>query len=303
MISPRRTRSDGFTLVEMLVAMVIGLVVLGGAMSLALTTWRNARALTVRDGIERNARFIGVALQRDVQETGVDLESGPAWGSLGVWNDTITMVRVPYAPTAAPSYPTLSTVAFPNGVCGPNCLEINTGGPAPQLAVGDLVRFQVGTERRLLLLTSVSPVAGGFRIRFTNAAGLINRPAGLAGLAIPVNGPFIQRLALVAYWRQGTTLMRADRLTPVGLLQGEAFATGVARFTVTLIFTDGDELTQADGADADATNNFDQIAGLRIQATLQAERVEPAINGGVLLTRAREWRFVPRNLVYERNRL
>ncbi|HXG44621.1 MAG TPA: prepilin-type N-terminal cleavage/methylation domain-containing protein [Gemmatimonadales bacterium] len=303
MTAPSRLRTAGFTLVELLLALTIGLVVLGGAMSLALTTWRNARGLTIRDGVERNARFIGVALQRDVQETGVDLASGPAWGSLGVWGDTITMLRVPYDPAAAPAYPTLSSVAFPNGVCGATCVEITTGGPAPQLAAGDLVRFQIGTERRLLLLTSVTPVAGGYRLLFTPAATLINRPAGIGGVAIPANGPFVQRLALVAYWRQGTTLMRAERLTSAGAFQGEAFATGVQRFRVTLIFTDGDELPQADGTDPDPTNNFDQIAGLRVRATLEAERVDPAVNGGVLLTRDRQWRFVPRNLVYERNRL
>jgi prepilin-type N-terminal cleavage/methylation domain-containing protein len=304
MTLPVRARSAGFTLIELMIAMIIGVMVLSAAMSLALTSWRNTRALTIRDGIERNARFIGTGLERDIQETGVGIESRPDWGSLAVWNDTITMLRVPYTPAAAPVYPTLSTLAFPNGVCGTTCLEINTGGLAPALSAGDLLRFQVGTERRLLLLTDVTPVTGGYRLLFTGATSLLGRPAGTGGgLVMPTNGPFVQRLALVAYWRQGTTLMRAEALDPTGAMLGQEFATGIQRFDVALGFLDGEELTAANGTDADATNNYDQITGVRIIATLAADRADQSINGGTLLTRNREWWLVPRNLIYERNRI
>ena len=299
-----RARPAGFTLVELMIAMVIGVLVLSAGMSLALTSWRNTRALTLRDGIERNARFIGTGLERDIQETGVGVESRPGWGSLAVWNDTITMLRVPYAPAAAPVYPTLPTPNFPNGACGATCLEINTGGPAPALAAGDLVRFQVGTERRLLLLTGITPVTGGYRLQFTSTVTLLGRPAGTGGgLVIPANGPFVQRLALVACWRQGTTLMRAEQLDPTGALVGQAFATGVQRFDVALGFLDGEELTAANGTDGDASNNYDQITGVRIIATLAADRADQSVNGGAVLTRTREWWLVPRNLIYERNRI
>ena len=55
--------------------------------------------------------------------------------------------------------------------------------------------------------------------------------------------------------------------------------------------------------DADATNNYDQIAAIRIRMVLAADRTSPRVNGGVLLTRPKEWYLVPRNLVYERNRI
>lgn len=114
---------------------------------------------------------------------------------------------------------------------------------------------------------------------------------------------FVQRLATSTYWRNGTQLMRASAVSVAGVPQGEILATGVQSLTATLVFTDGHEAGFADGADADVTNNYDQIAAIRLRFILQADRTSPRINNGVLLTRAKEWFLVPRNLVYERNRI
>ncbi|HXI20107.1 MAG TPA: prepilin-type N-terminal cleavage/methylation domain-containing protein, partial [Gemmatimonadales bacterium] len=148
----------GFTLIELMIAMVIGVLVLSAATGLALTTFRSIAGIQLRDGIDRNARFVGLSLQRDLTETGVDLESQPNFGSLAVYADTIAILRVPYEPTEAQPH-TLSQANFPTGLCGATCAEIQTGGVAPDLAPGDLARFQVNNTRRLILITGVAPVA------------------------------------------------------------------------------------------------------------------------------------------------
>jgi hypothetical protein len=58
----------------------------------------------------------------------------------------------------------------------------------------------------------------------------------------------------------------------------------------------------ANSMDSDATNDFDDIVAVRIQATLAADDPDPRVNQGVLYTRDYEWSFAPRNLTYERNR-
>jgi prepilin-type N-terminal cleavage/methylation domain-containing protein len=297
-----RCRS-GFTLLEMLIALMVGLVVLTAATKMAAMTWVGVRGLSIRDDITRNARYVGLSLQRDVQETGVDLSSTVDFGSLAAFSDTVLMLRVPYAPAASNQYP-LSTANFATGVCGATCVEIQTGGPAPDIATGDLARIQASNTRRLVYVTGVAAVNGGYRIQFTNNANLLHHPAGIAALAINPASTFVQKLGMVAYWRENGQLMRAQKLNPDLSLAAESLANGVQALTTTLIFVNGAEAAQADnGTDAISTNDFDDIAALRIRATVQGDRTDPRVNGGHPVQRQLQWWFAPRNLIYERNRI
>jgi hypothetical protein len=71
---------------------------------------------------------------------------------------------------------------------------------------------------------------------------------------------------------------------------------------VSVIFLDGDELTSVSGTDADQTNNYDQIASVRVQGTLESSTTNPHVNSGSPAQRRFSWRFSPRNLRYERAR-
>jgi prepilin-type N-terminal cleavage/methylation domain-containing protein len=302
MTASRRAGLAGFTLVEMMVAMVIGLAVLGASVSVAMASWQSVRGTSLRDGIDRRARFVGLSLGRDVQEVGVDLDSDPADGALVVAADTAIFLRVPYAPNAAPAYP-LSLGNFANGQCGASCLEIVRDTSALQLAVGDLARIQAGSVRRLIVVTGVQPLSATVvRVRFGNLGTLLHQAGGLASLATGP-GTFVQRLALVAYWRRGTQLMRAEQVDSSGALSGVVIADGVPAWTVRLVFTDGDTLAAASGTDADPTNDYNEIVGIRFESTLQADHTDPRVNNGALLAQPRKWYLVPRNLVYQRNRL
>jgi hypothetical protein len=221
-----------------------------------------------------------------------------------VWSDTIAILRVPYAPTAPGQYP-LSQTNFPTGQCGPACLEIQTGGAVPELTVGDLARVQVSNTRRLIYVTAVNPVNGGYRVQFANVLALLNHASGIQGLAITPASTFIQRLGVVIYYRDNAgQLLRATRLNPDLTPQGEVLATGVQALSARLVFTDGTEAAQADnGADGNPGNDYDDIAALRVQATLQGDHVDPRVNGGRPIQRQLQWWFAPRNLIYERNRV
>ena len=152
-------------------------MVLTTATAVAASTWQSVRGVGIRDNVTRNSRYIGVTLQRDIQETGVDLASSVDFGSLAVWNDTVAILRVAYEPTPPGEYP-LSPVNFPTGVCGATCVDIETGGAAPELAVGDLARIQVSNVRRLIYVTAVSQVNGVYRIQFANTPTLLQSRGG-----------------------------------------------------------------------------------------------------------------------------
>ncbi len=307
MPSPRR--SHGFTLIELMLAMIVGLVVVSAAMSSAVSTFQTVRGSALREGVNRNARFVAMSLERDFMSTGVGITSTTSFGALAVWGDTTVVLRVPYTPTLAPPYDivpdTTSLPAVGQGTCGSLCLDLAKASGVFDLAVGDLARMQIQSERRLVVITNVNDPGGPtdtVQVQFANLDTLVRFPGGLAGLQIPANGAFVQKLMPVIYWPENGNLMRAERFAANGSLVGDIMASGVQSWEATLIFTDGDELDLADATDGDATNDYDDILSIRIRATLAADRADRRVNGGALFTRDYAWRFSPRNLMYERNR-
>jgi prepilin-type N-terminal cleavage/methylation domain-containing protein len=307
MPSPRRT--NGFTLIELMLALIVGLVVVSAAMSSAVSTFQTVRGTALREGVNRNARFVAMSLERDFLSTGVGIASTTSFGALAVWGDTAVVLRVPYTPTLAPPYDivpdTLSLPAVGQGTCGSRCLDLAKASGTFTLAVGDLARMQIQSERRLIVITNVNDPGGPtdtVQVQFANLDTLVRYPGGLTGLQIPANGAFVQQLAPVIYWPENGNVMRAERFADDGSLIGDVMASGVQSWETTLIFTDGDELDLADANDGDATNDYNDILSVRIRATLAADRVDQRVNSGTLFTRDYAWRFSPRNLMYERNR-
>lgn len=310
----------GYSIVELLIACVVGVLVLSSAMSLAVSTFRSLAGLQMRDGIDRNARYVGMVLQRDLTETGVLIDALPDFGTLAVWNDSISILRVAFDTSAFPQYNLSAGAGNNQGMNNapapgiPTYVDIATT-VVPRLAVGDLARYQRNTTRRLILVSAIQRMnATTYRVSFTTATRLIHHQAGLAGGIAPAVGnltsAFIQKLTPVMYWRTPATnqLWRAQALNMDGTWNGAVIADGVSAFDASLIFTDGDELTQAVPAsgtilplDADTTNNYNQISGIRVRATVRSETTDARVNGGAFITRNYEWFVAPRNLIYERN--
>lgn len=305
----RLSSRAGYSVVELLIACVVGVLVLSSAMTLAVSTFRSMAGMQLRDGIDRNARYVGMSLQRDLTETGVLIDALPGFGTLVVRNDSISILRVAFDTSAFPQYNLTATGGLTRGVnntAAPTQLDI-LSNTTPRLAVGDIARYQYATTRRLIYVTAVRQVSGTVqRVTFTSATRLLFHPAGLVG-AVPIAGregdAFIQRLQPVMYWRNGTQLMRAQNLNADGTWNGVVMADGLTAFTTSLIFTDGDELAAADTSDGDATNDLNDIAGIRIRATIRSETTDNRVNGGAFISRDFEWFVAPRNLIYERNRI
>jgi prepilin-type N-terminal cleavage/methylation domain-containing protein len=315
MTDPRRRRA-GFSLPELLIALVIGMVVITAGTDFAVRTFKSRRGWVVREGVDRHARFVGLSLQRDASEAGVALESSPSFASVQALGDTLSLLSIPWINLGgvglaeAPVYPLHddggSGVAYPpGGNCGATCLEVELAGQMLNIAYPSLVQLRVGTVRRLLLVTS-GTIVGGTRLRlnFRAMPSLIGRPSGLDSLPLLRSGTSVQQVRAVVYWRNAadSTLLRAERFSETGVAQGEPVAAPVTGFTPRLRFTDGGEGATYNGVDADSTNDGNDIIGLRVRVRLEADRSDPAVKNGGRLGRWYEWRMAPRNLLYEKNR-
>jgi type II secretory pathway pseudopilin PulG len=312
--APAHRARRGFTIAELLIALLMALVILSSATAFAMTSWQSRRSWTLREGIDRNARFIGMAVGRDAAEAGIDIESTPVFGTLGTWNDTLSILSVPSDPLVAPTYrldpmdnDTINPLP-PGGTCGTYCLSFLKENGTFDLQAGDLARLQVGGERRLLLITNATNLgATHFSVEFLPVDQLLGRPAGLGhSVLLDRFGTAIQKLRAVTYWYDPVpkAVMRAERLSPVnGAPLGDVLADGVEAWEVRLLFEHGFEGPFYDGFDSDSTNDAHRIVGVKVRAQVRAARTDPSVNHGQPVSRWYEWRVAPRNLMFEKNRL
>lgn len=300
----------GFTLVELLISMTVGLILVAASLSFAITTFRDVEGNKLREEVYRSARFIGMSLQRDVQTAGVGIESKLTFGTINTFNDTLVVLSVPMDPTMAPAYALVPPFGSPNplpagGTCGALCLDLaKDAGGNFDLAAGDLARLQVNAERHLIVLDSVQDMGGSnFRIWFLAGTSVLNYDAAFAGgLLLDRSGTSVQKLLPTVYFARDSVLYRAASFNSAGVLQSSPMAFGVINWDTELLFTDGDTASAANATDGDATNDFDDLLGVRITATLATNRPDIRVAGGAQFTKAYDWSIMPRNLMYERNR-
>jgi prepilin-type N-terminal cleavage/methylation domain-containing protein len=306
----KKMNTRGFTLIELLIALTVGVVVLGAALSFGVSTYRTMEGNDIREGAYRNGRFIGMSLERDMQTVGVGIASTVSFGTLAVWGDTIVILSVPFDPNEAPPYDLKPAAGTDNplpsgGTCGTYCVNVVAEKGQVDLEVGDLARLQVNDTRRLILVSGATKLPGLEKaIEFGAHTSLIHYTAGLTGdLRLDRYSTFVQKLDPVFYYLDGDALMRATSLNPDGTPAGDVLAYGVVEWDVKMVFLDLDEADQANSIDSDPTNDFDDILGIRVRLVAGADRAAHYVQGGDLYTREFEWRFSPRNLMYERNRL
>ena len=156
MITRGRRSESGFTLVEVMIAMIAGVIVLGASTTLVLGTMRSMRGTELRDGMDRRGRFVGIALQRDVQQTGIAIDARATFGTIGTYADTLVMLRVPFfsplpgdPEIPAESYVRSALVPAASGVgnCGAFCLEVTrAAAPAFQIRVGELAYVELNSR-------------------------------------------------------------------------------------------------------------------------------------------------------------
>lgn len=302
-------RREGFTLIELLISVVLSVVIMGASLSFAVSTFRGSEGNALREEVYRNARFIGMVLERDLQSTGVGIASDLRFGTLSTFNDTLVTLHVPWAPTEAHAYeidppPGDDNPLEPGGTCGLNCIDLKRAPDGTfDLEPGDLARIQINSERRMILVIDVRTVGNSVQLSFASGGTLLHYQAALSGgVQLDRFSTVVQKLQPIVYYVEDEILYRSDRMNTSGDLIGSPLAYGVKSWDAKMVFLDLDEEDEADPYDSDFTNDFDDILGVRIIATLGADRGDIRVAGGEIFTRDYEWTVFPRNLMYERNR-
>ncbi len=306
--APRRGLRAGMTVIELLIAMIMGLIVVSAATGFALSTTRQLLKNEGREDYARKARFIGMAFRRDVGEAGVSMSSSPGFGSVNVGGDTIVFLSRLWAPTEVPAYTvvwdtTTWTPVPDEGPCGSNCIFLrkDTLNNDIELGAGDLALLTVGGGRRLLLITSVTngASADSAEVEFADIDSLLRFPANMDSLTLMANSS-VYKLQSVVYWRSASdsTLLRATTMTTAGALVGQVVATEVIDWQAGVIFEDGTNGVAIDPSAAGRA--FTNINAAWARATIASDRNDP--RDPTPLQRTYEWRAVPRNLLFERNR-
>jgi hypothetical protein len=253
-----RLSSEGFTLVEALIGMMVGILVLGATVGFLLTQMRTLGAGDVREDLHRNARYIGVSLRHDVQAAGIEMKTTHDFGTMaaypGTYGDTLIVLHVPYVPSPAPPHDIDPPAGTDNplpagGTCGTNCIDVTKeSGVQLELVQGDLARMQIGSTRRFILIEKIVATNDtSVALTFTAHDTILRKPAGLTGgLRLDRFSTFVQKVQPTIYWVDDQKrLWRAVRLNSSSKPVGHILAWGVESFEIRLIFEDGDELEQA----------------------------------------------------------
>lgn len=307
----RAPRRAGFSLVELLAAMTIGLLVLGAATSFAVNAWVTQSRSQASEDTTRRGRYIAMSLQRDVGEVGMLVPSSPRFGALVVNGDTIGMLRVPTRDTALPpAYLLRWNAASPppagTGTCGANCLDVRKRSGRVDIAPGDvfLIRDDGTGSQRVLLASSVNDIAPAdttapVQVTFLEGVPRLWRWPSQLDSTISVPNSSVLKLAVAVYYRVGDNLMRASRFDPTGQLMPELVASGVSAFDASVYFANG---TQADSAfPEDSLRDLCQVASVRAMTQLTTDRpADPRVAASGMVTRPLDMTFLARNLLFQR---
>ena len=307
---PGRRGQSGFTLIELMIAMIVGILILSASTKLLLSTMRSVTGTELRDGVDRRARFIGIALQRDVQMTGIIIDSRPTFGTIGTYADTLVMLRVPFFVPAGggPEVPATTyarTAVLPAGAgvgnCGATCVEVvRPAGETFQINVGELAYIQLNANvRRLVRVTAVAlPNATTARVTFAATNRILGHAAGVAAgggnPAVDLRQPFtIRTLRAVAFYRDAatSTLNRVDSVLTTGAVVPQPIATGVQSWDASLIFTStaSRPTSRTPTPTPIRTTTSTTSPGSTCGRCSRRTGWMRALNNGVLLTRRYDW--------------
>ncbi|MDX2183504.1 MAG: prepilin-type N-terminal cleavage/methylation domain-containing protein [Gemmatimonadaceae bacterium] len=297
-------RARGFTLVELLVAMTLGLIILGAATTFAINTARTQARSQVGDDSMRRSRYLALTLEQDIRDAGSLMPIRSDFGAVNLFNDTLAILRVPARDTVAgPSYFVTAL-----GACGANCLSVRKRDGRVEITSGQVFLFTaVGDVNRLLLATAVtdpspSNPATPVEITFLNTLdSLFHWPARLVGVSAA--NATVQALRLSAYYRGSVAdtnaLMVAERIGTDGRFLPEVLASGVSRWDVAAGFVNG--TTASSISLTDTTQNHCALTHLTIEATLAPDQVvDRRMQSSPLTARPVRWLYGTRNLNVQR---
>jgi prepilin-type N-terminal cleavage/methylation domain-containing protein len=302
---------SGYTLLEVLITLVIGAVVMGGALQLLDRQREASRVESIRVELQQNARYALDMMTRDLQEAGQGLDPTAQFGIIGMMDGASGQSDTLYLMYADPGTP-VHTLENPTA---PNKMRITKtcNDPVSDITVGDMMYIASGTGRGLAradkLVTSSTGLdcktkqgkTGTVEVTFS----LVDQGRHGWGFTGNVAGSAAAKVNAIAYYidrsrPNNPRLMRANQHNN-GTWSGVPVADNVSALQTVFVFQDGTVLTSANGTDANAENDFDDINTVQIELKTAARMTDKGLNKGNLYERTYTVSVSPRNQLYTRN--
>jgi prepilin-type N-terminal cleavage/methylation domain-containing protein len=302
---------NGFTLVEMLMAITISSLVVGASLSLFDSFMKNERAMSIRAEVHQNARYAVDMLTRELMEAGEGLDPTAKFAVVSTANgasgapDTLFIVR---SDAATPVHQVLEPTD-PSEVL----LNITCADSVSDVRVGSVLHLAKGPTRGLVVVNSVTRNETGVACPppdpdddIGHVVLGVKAAAGQHGWKRRANkaGAAAHRVNAAVYFIDSSgaspVLVRATHKES-GKWVGPPIAEGIVDFQTQLVFGDGDVADEASSADADGTNDYDDVFTVRAFLKARAWRTDRHLADGGVYEREYSVRATPRNPLYSRN--
>jgi len=306
---------DGFTLVELLILMFVGLLVIGGTLKSLNKHREISRTEKLRVEVQQNARYALDMLIRDLMEAGQGMDPNPVFGVVAASDggigksDTLYII---YADAGAPVHALLKPPAGKEKSVV--MARITCADAVTAVQDGDLIYMASGSARGVARVDQVVRNPNG-----NACAGDPNLNLGTVKLDVSAidgerhgwvlqgneEGAALEKVNAAVYFvdtsdPSGPKLARATEYdggwVPVPI------ADMISSFETDLIFVSGTVGAVADGADADPDNDYDDINTIKVALRALARRTDKDLAGGTVFGRSYAVSVTPRNPLYTRNR-
>jgi Tfp pilus assembly protein PilW len=298
-------------LVELLIVMVIGAVLVGASLQLLDRTRMNSRTEALRVDLQQNARYAMDMMTRELQQAGQSLDATPTFGPLAMVDgasgkpDTLYVL---YAEADTPIHTLMAPTA------GKIKITVTCGDPVSDIKAGTVMYVASGSQRgvvRVLTATSAtngktckgnpSTVIATLTLTYTVIDGQRHGWIFQGNLA----GAAAMRANAAVYYIDSSNaanprLMRATDYVS-GAWVGVPMADNISDLQANLVFSNGVTAAVANGTDADAENDYDDINTVQVDLRAVARRTDKDLNKGQLYGRNYRIAVTPRNQIYTRN--
>lgn len=305
----------GFTLVEIIVATLLGTLVLGGALMIFNSQQRNARTEGLLVELQQNARYAIDMVSREIQTAAQGMDPTSEFGVVAMIDGSSgapDSLYVAYADAKGDRYTLLDPPGPPDRKVKVKQL---CGNIVDDLNPGDFIYIAKGSMRGIAYITRENPDPSSsacdgkdddyeLNSKVFDIEVIDDQRHGWLWQGNEAGAAATRAIGAAFYLDQSQAgnprLIRASDY-PDGAWEGGPIAEGISDFQTELIFANGDTLTAADGGDADPDNDYDDITSVRVTFTARARRTDYALAEGQRFSRSYSVTVAPRNLMYTRN--
>lgn len=262
--TPRRLRQKGFTLIELMVALTMGLLIMLALITMLINVSRNNNEMSKTNRVIENGRFALQLLESDISHAGY-------WGGYVPEFDNLTVTAAPTdVPTAVPD-PCLTyssanwTTAYKTNLLGiaVQGYEIPATVPTPTLSVcASIVASPQAKTDVLVVRHAETCLPGAGNCAAVNAADLnfqVNR-CGTTSVLTPA----------YVLSNDATTLILKKRLNDCTVANTVANTNEYRRFMSSLYYVRNYSITTGDGIPTLMRSQFGQVSGTPQQKSADA---------------------------------